>query len=504
MAKSGSSYLPLIPAGIGIQSAIGDNLMLQVRGGYVLSLSDELDGRTRSDNDLNSITNSKHDAYYSITVGLIFGNRHQIAPVKKTIVPPVLDKIHREPVKAPVVKQEVTFSVRAPKAVVEKRRVRETFPLYDAVFFEDGSTTIPNRYVILRKEEAKNFKEEQLQEVQPVSMEGRSKRQLAVYYNTLNVLGDRMRDNPGSTITLSGASEKGSAHGKLRAEAVKSYLVDVFEIESSRITTIGTDKPSIPSVVRGGTRELTLLREEDRRVDISTNSPELLIQIGGDSQYMLKPVLILDEVEGPLDSHVFFNVEKAEEVLKSWSLEITDEQQRVQKYGPFMQERTTIPGNTILAGRPSGNFKVLLIGQSRDGQVVRKESSVRLIRRDAQITEAIRFSILYGFDKSIATTRYDKFLTEVVAKSISNNSVVVIRGHTDSIGSEEYNLNLSKERISDVKGILEVALNKLGKRQVTFETLELGRNAQYVPFENNLPEGRFYNRTVVIEFVPEQ
>ena len=142
---------------------------------------------------------------------------------------------------------DVEFSVRAPKAVPVKRRVRETFPLRNYVFFDEGSTDIPNRYVELTKDDAGNFKEEQLQEVQPKNMTGRSLRQMTVYYNVLNILGDRMKKNPGTTISLSGSSEKGSEHGKARAESVKRYLVDVFGIDPARITTEGRDKPRNPS-----------------------------------------------------------------------------------------------------------------------------------------------------------------------------------------------------------------------------------------------------------------
>ena len=43
---------------------------------------------------------------------------------------------------------------------------------------------------------------------------------------------------------------------------------------------------------RALTKELALLREEDRRVDIVSTSPELLMQVGGSSSPFLKPVEI--------------------------------------------------------------------------------------------------------------------------------------------------------------------------------------------------------------------
>jgi len=57
---------------------------------------------------------------------------------------------------------EVQFSVTAPANVPTERRVREVFPLRNYVFFNSGSTEIPSRYKLLKKEEVKDFREDQL------------------------------------------------------------------------------------------------------------------------------------------------------------------------------------------------------------------------------------------------------------------------------------------------------------------------------------------------------
>jgi|GEM_PF-1647869 len=403
----------------------------------------------------------------------------------------------------PAVEREVQFSVRAPKTVPAKRRVRETFPLRNYVFFDEGSAEIPNRYVALTKDQAASFKEEQLQDVQPISMTGRSARQMTVYYNILNILGDRMKRSPGTAIFLSGASEKGPEHGKARAEAIKRYLVDIFDIDGSRITTEGRDKPRIPSEEPGATKELDLLRAGDSRVDIESESPEMILQVGGGSHYMLKPVQIVAVVEDPLDSYVIFNVVWAKEVLATWSLEITDEQGKVQGYGPFTRDQETISGNFILGDRPQGDYTVVMVGQTKGGESIRKESSVHLVRRDEPMKEAVRFSILFDFDKSKTVDSYEKFLTDIVTPLIPDNGIVVIHGHTDIIGTEEYNYKLARERAEDAQSIIERALTNSGKHGVTFETLWFGADLQHAPFDNNLPEERFYNRTVIIDIVPD-
>jgi outer membrane protein OmpA-like peptidoglycan-associated protein len=404
--------------------------------------------------------------------------------------------------KEAVIGREVQFSVRAPKAVPVKRRVRETFPLCNYIFFEAGSSKIPNRYVALTKHDAANFKEEQLQDAQSKSMALRSLRQMTVYYNILNIMGDRMKRSPRTIIALSGASGKGPAHGKERAETIKKYLVDVFGIDGSRITTEGRDEPRIPSETPGGTKELALLRAGDRRVDIESISPELLIQVGGGSHYMLKPVQVVTEVEDPLDSHVIFNVVGAKEALVSWSIEITDEQGKVLRYGPSIRDQESISGNTILGDRSQGDYKVVMLGQTKGGKSVKKESEVHLIRRDEPKKESLRFSILFDFDKSKTIASYEQFLKEVVTPLIPDSGIVVIHGHTDIIGEEEFNDSLSSQRVQDARTIIEHAIANSGKKGITFETFACGENLQFAPFDNFFPEERFYNRTVIIDIVP--
>ena len=69
---SGSDFLPMVPFGVGFQTRLGSQMLLEVSGGYHLSLSDKLDGHIRTDSNLNTITNKKHDGYSGILIGLMF------------------------------------------------------------------------------------------------------------------------------------------------------------------------------------------------------------------------------------------------------------------------------------------------------------------------------------------------------------------------------------------------------------------------------------------------
>ena len=335
------------------------------------------------------------------------------------------------PAQAPMA--EISFSVRAPKTILVKRVVSETLPLLNYVFFDEGSTAIPSRYHLISSATAVNFKEQQLQAEQPENSTGRAARQLNVYYNVLNIVGDRMRVNPGASITLSGASLAGPTEGKAFADAIKKYLVTVFAIDKSRISTNGRTKPANPSEQPGGNKELALLREGDRRVDIQSNSHDLMMEVGGG---MMKPVVFNATQSDPMDSYLLFNVAKATEVLQSYTIDLTDQNGQVTHYGPFTKNQESVLGKTVLGNNKSGDYKVALTGITKLGTTIRKEATVHIDSQEEQLEKGMRYSILFNFNRSFTVATYSKFLKDVVVPLIADYSTVIIHGHTDVIGTD--------------------------------------------------------------------
>lgn len=391
------------------------------------------------------------------------------------------------------VEREVEFSIRAPKIIPSERRVQETFPMRNYIFFEPGSAVIPERYLRLTRDEARLFKEEQLLMPEPKDLTGRSRRQLTVYHSILNVLGDRLRRYPDTRITLAGSSEQGVDNAEELALAVQRYLVQVFEIDEERIKVKGSVKPSVPSVLPGATRELGLVTPEDRRVEIISSSTELM-----------EPVKIISLQEEPLDSDVLFSVANAEDYFASWSVVLTDENKKVTRFGPFTSRQERVPGKIILGSKLRGQYSVALEGRTTDGQVIQKEEKLKLIRSDeGEDSPGYRFSILFEFDQSKTVSTYERFLTQEVIPLIPEGSSVIIHGHTDVIGEESHNLKLSRQRAEETMNIISQGLSKIKKGRVRFDSYGFGEDLRRAPFNNDLPEERFYNRTVVIDIVPE-
>ncbi len=417
----------------------------------------------------------------------------------KEMVKPVVQEV--PPVVIP--EKEVKFSVVSPGTINMKRNVKETFPLRNYIFFDNNSTTIPSRYATITKEEAPGFRENQLLNLATADVTGPLTQQLNVYYNILNIIGSRMRDNAGSTIMLIGSNSMGAAQGNQLAMEVKNYLVNTFAIDGSRIMTEGRVKPLVPSEEAGFMAYIDEQRVEDNRVDITSTSPGLLMEAGTSDSTLMNPVQLVTVQEDPMDNNVVFDADGATEALNSWNIEITDQNGKMQTYGPYMQDKVNLSGKTILGDAYQGNYTVTMVGQTKSGKEVRKVSTMSLVRKDETET-GLRFSILFDFDKYVTVGTYKDFLSNVVAPLIPDSGKVIIQGHTDIIGQKDYNQKLSENRADEVKNILMTCTLKDGKKSVDYTTYGFGQDETKAPFANKLPEERCYNRTVIIDIIPKE
>ncbi|PIS29838.1 MAG: hypothetical protein COT43_02950 [Candidatus Marinimicrobia bacterium CG08_land_8_20_14_0_20_45_22] len=100
--ESGSGFLPMIPFGIGVQTKIGPQMILEASTGYNLSLSDKLDGRERSDNDLGRLSNKKYDGFLGFQIGLVYsgGSNVNADPDKDGLTTKIEKEIGTNPRKA--------------------------------------------------------------------------------------------------------------------------------------------------------------------------------------------------------------------------------------------------------------------------------------------------------------------------------------------------------------------------------------------------------------------
>ena len=400
-----------------------------------------------------------------------------------------------------VVDAEVQFSVTSPKNEIVINRTREIFPLRNYIYFNIGSTEIPDRYVLLTSDQVKDFNEDQIQFSPSTDAAARSERQMIIYYNIINILGNRMQKSPSSTIKLVGSSNKGPDDGVVMANTVKNYLTTVFNIDASRIAIEGRLKPLVPGEQPGGTLELDLLREGDQRVTIETYSPELLMEFQtGDAP--MKPIEIISE-QNENNDDIAINVAGSKEAFTSYTIALQDSNGKVENFGPYTEDKVIVSRNSILKNQQQGDFIVTMTGQTKSGKTVTKQSNLSILPiSEPVIVESLRFTVIYEFNSSKTVAIYEKYLTEIVAAKIPVGGTVFIQGHTDIIGDETYNQKLSTERANDVKNIIEKSLANMGRTDVQFKVSGYGEDTNLSLFENKFPEQRAYNRTVVIDIIP--
>ncbi len=92
--------------------------------------------------------------------------------------------------------------------------------------------------------------------------------------------------------------------------------------------------------------------------------------------------------------------------------------------------------------------------------------------------------ILFDFDRATIEAQ-NKRIVEFIKNRIKPESEIGIIGYTDRTGSPEYNKGLSERRAKATKQALKHTNAK-----------EMGLGQEKLLYNNDLPEGRFYCRTV--------
>lgn len=162
-------------------------------------------------------------------------------------------------------------------------------------------------------------------------------------------------------------------------------------------------------------------------------------------------------------------------------------------------------GNTgagAIAGAAVGGVAGGLIGrymdkQAQDIQEEVKEAKVERTEEGIQIT--FDSAILFDVNKSDLKPETKNSLTkfsEILKKYPDTN--LLIEGHTDSTGSDEYNLKLSRQRSQAVADFL----SGLGVFPSRFTVVGHGEARPIA--KNDTPEGRQLNRRVEISITPNE
>lgn len=354
-------------------------------------------------------------------------------------------------------------------------------PLLNYVFFDENSADIPERYIRIKSSETDKFSIDKLAQLDA----------LPTYYHLLNIVGKRLSENPDVQLTLtgtnsnSGEEENNKELSMRRAESIKEYLQSIWNIPEKQITLEARNLPEefSRSDEPGGD-------DENRRVEINAdgfNITESVITIDTLRKISKSTVRFIPNYEAPVG-------------VKEWSMKVFQGDKELigfqgsgevpQSFDWVIQEGT--PSAPTKGGRIYYSFEVAdSLGQK--AQAPKKFLPVDQLTIDKKRVANIKDKefeyyslILFDFGKT-GLGREHRKVVDFVKNRISDDSEVIITGHTDNIGEEAINQKISRKRAEAVADRLRIKGAKVN-----------GLGESNLLYDNTLPEGRFYCRTVRI------
>lgn len=378
--------------------------------------------------------------------------------------------------------------------VIEENLVKELYPLLTYVFFDSGSADIPERYKLFRSpDQTRNFTD--------TTIPGGT---LQKYYHMLNIIGFRMREFPETKIRIqgnnSGQSEIGEdkALSEKRGQVVYNYLTSIWKIDPSRIEMLSPrDLPREPS-----NRRDPMGIVENRRTEILSSDWELL-----------RPILIKEvrRFHSPDTMHFQMKNGISDELVAKREIEI---KRKGSMWHRMTDVGTTDPvspeynwgkdGDPEVVADDQNSYIAQLVVYGEDGRECRSnevEVPVTIITNETKRTERLvdktidRYSlVLFKFDSDEAGELNERILKTYVYDDIRPGAKIKITGYTDIVGLEDRNKALSERRAGTVdRGIKK---NVSSSKIASLNTEGVGETQPL--YSNDLPEGRFYNRTVQI------
>jgi outer membrane protein OmpA-like peptidoglycan-associated protein len=376
--------------------------------------------------------------------------------------------------------------VQNPKIIVEEFISNKLKPLLNYIFFADNTSAIPPKYKMLSKSEAEKFQINDLY----------SSEALDIYYNSLNIIAKRLIDNPKAKLKIVGCNsdfgnEKGNKDlSNKRAVNIKDYLVNIWNIKESRLTTEARNLPEKASTPATDAEK----SEENRRVEFYSDDYEIL-----------SPVFLADTIRTSNPPIVRFYTEvNSEAGVSSWSVIANQNVDNTQKN--FIKEGSDIPPKTIdwevakissITPKKPLPINYMMKVTDKTGKEITTPAKtlpfelVTIVRKremGVQDKKIENFSlILFDFDKSVISGT-NKKIVDMIKSRITKESIITIEGYTDRTGEDEHNMNLSQKRANSAK-------DAIGRKEA--KVLAVGNGK--LLYDNNLPEGRFYCRTVDIK-----
>ncbi len=371
--------------------------------------------------------------------------------------------------------------VKADKFKVEEF-VTDTknFPLLNYVFFDENDSKLPGRYKKRDKASASRFNPKDLDIYET----------LPIYYELLNIIGSRMNSNPGAKLTLTalnssvGTTKENEGVPMKRAVTIRDYLQEVWSVDPSRMEIKIRDEKLKPN---SGVEKI----EENRRVEITSDEPAIL-----------QPLFKLSDTSRTVSPSIcrFLPEVKTETPVSKWTIVAKQGKTVLKEFSGNNEVPSNVDWNINQEKKttPRDNTPVAYALEVTDSKGTTAHSKPKSINVDYltirdKTSEQTEFKtverynlILFDLDKSdIRGT--NKSIVDFLKQRIKPDSYVKITGYTDLLGNAEYNRKLSDARAKSTATAMAVTPNELK-----------GVGGSQLLYDNSIPEGRFYCRTVEV------
>jgi outer membrane protein OmpA-like peptidoglycan-associated protein len=376
--------------------------------------------------------------------------------------------------------------IENPKFIIEEFTTRKLSPLLNYVFFEENSSELHSKYVRLENHEVRYFSADSLF----------YNSTLDLYYNVLNIVGRRMHLNPFAKITLVGCnSDQGNEKGNKtlsydRAFAVKKYLTETWLIDDYRVQITTRSLPEKASVPADEFDKMA----ENRRVEIHS-----------DDYSIIEPIFLQNIVRNSNIPIARFKMEvNSTAGVSDWNLNVShisnQERHNIKAFGksvvPQSYDVEINKNQQFMPKSDAPIFYRLSVSDKKGNHCLTPifdiPVDITTIREKRELTIddyeiEVYNLILFDFD-DFKISRENLKIIEFVKSRMRPQSEVEIRGYTDRLGDDEYNRILSGKRANQTKTLI-------GRP----ETFTEGVGESVLLYDNDLPEGRFYSRTVEIK-----
>lgn len=372
--------------------------------------------------------------------------------------------------------------------VMKETKTWNLYPLLNYVFFEPGSSVIPDRYILLDSYDQTGI-------FTDTTILGGT---LDKYYHVMNIYGYRLTNNPNAKIEIVGTIdmevEKDVKLAEARAQKVYNYFRDVWKIDESRMTLGKHGKPQHPT----STRIDSIGVQENRRVEIRCTDWEVV-----------KPVFDVGSITEPQPRTMNWKMKNGieDQLVAKRRIEITRNNQnwRTLTDVGLTDEKVNWNWTNMAREYPTDelSYTAQLVITTQTGAECKSDpvtipvmqvSSTRMVTEGTIDTTRETYNlILFPFDSDNAGPINSRIMEEYVYERCRTSSVIEVIGHTDIVGMYDHNKKLSGRRSDFVKQ----GINKqTGGKYSSLSSNGVGEEDPL--YSNDLPEGRFYNRTVQV------